>query len=103
VKNCKERVEGIKYFGTAFAIVVFVIFSVWQNIEVMKIRIDVGRLEKTEREIIKKNDSILYKIEKMKRIERISSSAEERKIKKITTDDLVVLKIKNDGVNGKEE
>jgi hypothetical protein len=80
-----------------------VIFSVWQNIEVMKIRIDVGRLEKVEREIIKKNDSILYEIEKMKRIERISSSAEERKIKKITTDDLVVLKIKNDGVNGKEE
>lgn len=83
--------------------VVFVIFSVWQNIEVMKIRIDVGRLEKTEREIIKKNDFILYKIEKMKRIERISSRAEEKKIKKITPDDLIVLKIKNDGVNGKEE
>jgi exosome complex RNA-binding protein Rrp4 len=96
-------VEVIKYFGTAFAIVVFVIFTVWQNIEVMKIRLDVSRLEKDEREILKKNDSILYRIEKMKRIDKISSEAGERNIKKITPGDLIVLKIKNQGDNGKQQ
>lgn len=60
----------------------------------MKIRIHVKKLEKAEKEIINKNDSILYKIEKMKRIDKISSEAGKRNIKKITPDDLIVLKIK---------
>ncbi len=69
----------------------------------MKIRIDVEGLERAEREIIKKNDSILYRIEKMKRIDKISSEAEERNIKKITPGDLIVLKIKSNGNNEKKK
>ncbi len=63
----------------------------------MKIRIDVGKLEKAEREMIKKNDLIKYEIEKMKRIERISSEAGRRNLKRISPSDLIVLKINNKG------
>ncbi len=66
----------------------------------MKIRIDVRKLEKAEREMIKKNDVIKYEIEKMKRIERISSEAGRRNLKRISPADLIVLKKNNNGDRG---
>ncbi len=69
----------------------------------MKIRIDVSKLEKAEREMIKKNDLIKYEIEKMKRIERISSEAGRRNLKRISPADLIVLKINDNGAGRNEQ
>lgn len=73
----------------------FAIMYVWQNIEVMKIKMDYMELVRVEKQIIKENDRLIYEIEKYKTIKNIKNYAEERGMKEITPEDFDVLILKN--------
>ncbi len=85
---------AIKYFIIVLSLSLFAVMNVWQNIEVMKIKLNYKKLTKTEGDIIKKNDRLRYEIEKYKRISLIENNAEALNIKRINKDDFIVL-IKN--------
>lgn len=83
----------IKYFFTAFLIIVFVIFYVWQNVEVMKIKIDYRKALKEERQLINLNDRLKYEIERYKRTALVEKYAAESGMRELTPYDFVTIKM----------
>ena len=72
----------------------FVIGYVWQNIEVMRIKMGYKRLQAEERALLHKNDRLLYEIEKLKKTAVISNIAETRGYKHIEPSDFDVIAVK---------
>lgn len=81
----------MKYFSIAFLLTVFVILYVWQNVEVMKIRMDFRRLNKTSLELTMENDRIRYNIERYRHLDIIEKRAERQGREKMKPTDVVVL------------
>jgi len=81
----------MKYFSIAFLLTVFVILYVWQNVEVMKIRMDFRRLNKTKQELVMKNDRIRYDIERYRHLDIIAQRAEKQGRETMKPTDVVVL------------
>ncbi len=81
----------MKYFSIAFLLTMFVILYVWQNVEVMKIRMDFRRLNRTTQELTTENDRIRYDIERYRRLELIAKRAEDQGRKIMKPGDVVVL------------
>ncbi|MFH0977542.1 MAG: hypothetical protein V1874_17320 [Spirochaetota bacterium] len=89
----QEGVRGliIKYFITALSVVVFVILYVWQNVEVMKIKIDYRKALKEERQLINMNDRLKYEIERYKRMDMVERYAAENGMRELTPHDFVTI------------
>ena len=68
---------------------------VWQNIEVMKIKLERKELVKVERRIINYNDKLKYNIERYKRSEVIEKYSRERGLKRISPGDYEVLLVRD--------
>lgn len=66
----------------------------WQNVEVMKIKIEYKEALKEESEFIKKNDRLRYEIERFKRMELIERSAAEMGMRELTPGDFAAIIIK---------
>jgi hypothetical protein len=49
---------------------------VYQNIEVMRIKMDFSQLSRDEREVVKQRDALLSAIERLRRTDRVSREAE---------------------------
>ena len=75
-------------------IMLFVILYVWQNIGVMKIKMEYQNLRRMEMEMIRKNDRLRYEIERFRRMEVVENYAQKNGMKNITPQDfdLVVYK-----------
>jgi len=71
---------------------IFVVSYVWQNIEVMKIKMSFARQHRIEQKIIEDIDSTTYEIEKYKTIKHISAIAEEKGFSKITLENMEEIK-----------
>lgn len=93
----------MKYFTIVFMISLFVVFYVWQNIEMMKMKMDYKKLIRTEKEIIVVNDKLKFEFERLRNFRSIEANAEKNNLKQISPDDLVVIKIDKDVKNGKSE
>ena len=85
----KETV--IKYFITALSVIIFVILYVWQNVEVMKIKIDYRKALKEERQLINMNDRLKYEIERFKRLDLVEKYALENGMRQLTPYDFVTI------------
>ena len=70
-----------------FSAVLFVILYVWQNVEVMKIKMDCREASGIEKKLIKQNDLLRYRIERFKRMEIIEKYANENGMKQLEPDD----------------
>lgn len=93
----------MKYFTIVFMISVFVVFYVWQNIEMMKLKMDYKKLIRTEQEITVVNDKLKFEFERLRNFRSIEANADKSNLKAISPTDLVVIKIDEDVKNGKSE
>lgn len=93
----------MKYFSIVLMISVFVVFYVWQNIEMMKMKMDYKKLIKTEQEITSVNDRLKFEFERLRSINSIEANADRNNLKQISPADLVVIKIDEGSKNGKKE
>jgi len=72
-------------------IILFVILFVWQNIEVMKIKMDYRRGLQLERQIEMRNDRLRYEIEKLRRMDAIERYAETHGMRRAGPEDIEVI------------
>ena len=93
----------MKYFTIVFMISIFVVFYVWQNIEMMKLKMDYKKLIRTEQEITVVNDKLQFEFERLRNFRSIEANADKNNIKPISPTDLVVIKIDEEVKNGKSE
>jgi len=93
----------MKYFTIVFMISIFVVFYVWQNIEMMKIKMDYKKLIRTEQEITVVNDKLKFEFERLRNFRSIEANADKSNLKAISPSDLVVIKIDDEVKNGKSE
>lgn len=75
----------------------FVVMYVWQNIEVMKIKMNYRELVAREKETIKENDRLIYLIEQARNVKTVERIAENSGLRKIRPDNIEVIV-----VNGKK-
>ena len=86
----------MKYFSIALMISIFVVFYVWQNIEMMRMKMDYKKLIRTEKEITDDNDKLKYELERLRTFDHIEANAGKSGLRHISPEDLVVIKI-NEG------
>lgn len=67
--------SSIQYVLMAFIMMVFIVLYVWQNISVMKIKMELRADTAREMELIKINDRLLYEIEQLRRIDLVEQYA----------------------------
>jgi hypothetical protein len=72
-------------------IIIFFILYVWQNVEVMKIKIDYRKALNEERQLINKNDKLRYEIERYKRMDLVERYAAEKGMRELTPYDFVTI------------
>ena len=84
--------EGIiKYIILAFSVIIFVILNVWQNVEVMKIKIEYSKALVEERKLVNKNDRLRYEIERYKRMELVERFAGSNGMKVLSHNDFITI------------
>ncbi len=93
----------MKYFSIVFMISVYVVFYVWQNIEMMKMKMDYKKLIKTEKEITIINDKLKFDFERLRSFRAIEANAEKNNLRQISPSDLIVLNVNESVKNVKEE
>jgi hypothetical protein len=82
---------------------IFVVFYVWQNIEMMKMKMDYKKLIRTEKEITVVNDKLKFEFERLRSFRYIEANADKNNLKYISPADLVVIKIDEGSKDGKNE
>lgn len=82
---------------------IFVVFYVWQNIEMMKMKMDYKKLIRTEKEITVVNDKLKFEYERLRSFRYIEANADTNNLKYISPADLVVIKIDEGSKDGKNE
>ncbi len=69
----------------------FVVAYVWQNIEVMRVKMNYRRLQADERAMVNKNGRLIYEIERLKNYNSVSRLAQSKGYKKISPSDIDVI------------
>ena len=77
-----------------FSVIVFVILYVFQNVGVMKMKIECRKAAETEKRLIIKNDKLKYEIERYKNYEVIERYAGQNGMRYITPYDFETIIIK---------
>jgi len=71
-----------------------VIIYVWQNIEVVKTKIEYEHNLKVKNNLIIKNDRVRFEIEKKRTFSQVKKYADKNNLSEITPDNIEVLKVK---------
>lgn len=64
-----------RYIFIVLFILVLMTLYVWQNIEIVKTKMDYRKLYRQEKELIQQNDILRYNIESMRTLEKIRKQA----------------------------
>ncbi|MBP7584952.1 MAG: hypothetical protein KBA61_13000 [Spirochaetes bacterium] len=75
---------SIRFAGIAGCVILFVVLYVWQNISMMKIKMECRNGSLKEMELMKKNDRILYEIERYRRIDIVENRAIQAGMRRIS-------------------
>ncbi|TAL35713.1 MAG: hypothetical protein EPN93_09660 [Spirochaetes bacterium] len=86
-----------RYIGIVVTIIVFVVLYVWQNIEVMKMKMEYRRGVRIEKQLVKENDRLHYEIERMRRLDRIEKYAQGAGLRYLGPQDFDVITVKQKG------
>lgn len=84
----------IKYATIVVFMILFVVLYVWQNIGIMKIKMDYRRGIGIERDLAKENDRLRYEIERYKRTDLIERYAALKGMREITPNDFDVIDLR---------
>lgn len=76
--------NSVHFAVVAFLVMLFVVLYVWQNISMMKIRMECRDWVKKERELFKEHDRLLYEIERLRSIEVVEGIALRRGMVRIS-------------------
>ena len=87
----------MRYFIIVFFMSLFVIGFAWQNVEVMKIKLEYKKLNKTAARLNKKKDVLMYRIEKYRNIEVVRDYARTRGYREIGPENMVVVTVDENG------
>lgn len=83
----------MKYFIIVFLTTLFVIGFVWQNVEVVKIKLEYQKLNKMADDIYREKDILVYKIEKYRNIEVVKNKAQLAGYKELSPKNIVVVSV----------
>lgn len=75
---------SVHFAFVAFLVMMFVVLYVWQNISMMKIRMECRDRVKRERELFKEHDRLLYQIERFRSIDVVEEIALRRGMERIS-------------------
>jgi len=85
----------MKHLVIVFCMSLFVLIFVWQNVEMMKMKLECRKLSAVAGELIKDNDRILFGIERYRSMENVEHHALRSGLKKITPSDFDVVVVQN--------
>ncbi|MCL1911306.1 MAG: hypothetical protein FWG13_03780 [Leptospirales bacterium] len=80
----------MRYFLIVFLMTLFVIGLVWQNVEVVKIKLEYRKLNQLADDLYKERDLLLYKLESGKNIDFVREQAAGG-YKELRPDDIAVV------------
>mgnify|MGYP001769198894 CR=1 FL=1 len=94
----------MKHFAIVFVMSLFVILYVWQNIEIMKTKMDYKRMVRAEHALAEKNARLKYELERLRNFSSMESKAGRNGLSVIKPSDVIVVKEETGRVkeNGKE-
>lgn len=81
----------------------FVVVYVWQNIEMMKMKMDYRKLVNSVKEATETNDRLKYEFEKIRSFRNIEAGAVRNGFREIGPSDLVVIKIDEGSISRNNE
>lgn len=81
-----------------FFMTLFVMFYVWQNIEVVKIGIECRHHGERERRLLDEQDRLRYAIERYRRMEAVEEHARMNGLRPIRPGDFAVMAVKERNV-----
>ena len=76
----------------ALMLILFVLFYVWQNIEVMKIEMDFRTQTHQEKELMVERNKLLYDIERYRKAQRLVDYARQHQYRSVKKSDFTVVK-----------
>ncbi|MBN1499202.1 MAG: hypothetical protein JW982_03550 [Spirochaetes bacterium] len=82
----------VKYSLFVMIMIILVVVYVWQNVEVLKMKIAYADAVEKQKRIIVSNDYLVYEIEKLKRIDLVEAIAVENGLTEVQYDDVVVIR-----------
>ncbi|HNR87147.1 MAG TPA: hypothetical protein PKM65_02270 [Spirochaetota bacterium] len=85
----------MRYFIFAAIVAAFLIVYVWQNVEVMRIKMGYDEIIRKERQLMDRNDRLRYQIERFRRMDAIESYARGSGMRPIGPDDFQAIAPKN--------
>jgi hypothetical protein len=89
-----DRREAVKFIGIVVFMILFVILYIWQNVEVMKIKMNYGKEAEVEAGLIRQNDHLRYEIETFRRMNVIEEYARSRGMHALTPGDIEVVDLR---------
>lgn len=94
----------MRHFAVVFVMSLFVILYVWQNIEIMKFKMDYRRMVKTEHALAERNAKLKYELERLRNFSSMESKAAGKGLARIKPSDVIIIKEETGRVkeNGKE-
>lgn len=87
----KDREGVIKYIGIVTGVILFVLLYVWQNIEVMKMKMAYRENMAIEKRLVKENDRLRAEIERYHRVDVAERYARSRGMRELGPADIIVL------------
>jgi len=93
----------MKYFMVVFMMSVFVLLYVWQNIEVMRMKMDYRKLIKVEHELTEENKRHLAELERLRNFRTVENAVAGKGVRRMEPQDMLVLKNEEKKDNGKNE
>ena len=85
----------MKYFLIVIMMSVFIITYVWQNIEIMKMKMEYRKLTGVERELTESNDRVRYNLESLRSFRYMNSFAEKNRLKQIGPGDVIIIDLES--------
>lgn len=84
----------MKFIGIVVFMILFVVLYIWQNVEVMKMKMDYGREAEVEAGLIRQNDRLRYEIETFRRMNVIEEYARSRGMHALNPGDIDVVDLR---------
>ena len=93
----------MKYFSIVLMISIFIISYVWQNVEMMKMKLDYKKLIQTEKELTIINDKLKFELERFKNFQRIGAYADKNNLKRLGPEDIILIKVDQSDIKKDED
>ncbi len=88
----RENREGvIKYFGIVTGVIIFVLLYVWQNVEVMKMKMAYRENAAVEKRLLMENDRLRAAIERYRRADVAERYARLNGMRELRPSDIIVV------------